>query len=846
MGIPLDGELDGDYDAFLTGYTIPEPQIPVIDLYKSSLELSTGTILADGVETAVATATIRDSSGDPVNGIEVILESNGTGVVIEQTNSVTDENGQVVAQISSTTPQTIMVSARYVPVEVIIQAQSELLIDIWQISSANSSITAAPQIVLADGESTSIVTVTVKDINNNVVEDIPVQITTSGSAVVGQTETQTDENGQITATIHDDRVETVTVSALVNGSSLGKMVYVSFQGTDLSAILSGPSNSAPGNHDTYTVGVKNNGGLTAQDVFVRLTLPSDLIFIDHSSPVEPTEDENSYEWELGTLAGGQKVEFTVTAMVDANTSTNQTIQTQVDVSTSTVEPNSLNNNRVVSTQILPAYAIPAQLNPTTQSIGIGDSATYTLDIQNTGFYPATFEVSQTGLDASWVDIDPGTITLLPGQSTIIPIIVSVSDCQAAGDYPFTVDVSVSGHPELDSEFEAELSLSQNPLVIINSPGQGITSGSRTVSFSWRTSPETYGVLTYYYWDGGNQILSEIESGDDTDLFVNHAVQATNLIRNQEYTWLIEATSLCGATTTAERTFTVGNGIVFDNHSQTYNIDRDYNQIRNVLVRNEDDTEAHTLTVTLANPYEDLISNFVGSGSDDETITLNPLEERYVQLAFHAQDTVLDDYDLTATITADEGGVQLIDHAAIRAHILKDFEVSIQEVTSESVTGMRTYRLTNTGDRPITDLKITLTDPTSGEPAHAFMQPQVDHGYLLPNASLQIKVVPLYGEEDLGLGSANPQVQLVAYRASTANQSSLPIDLIVAGSGQSTSQTIDGGCEMARSMRSFARQLAPSNQKMIGIAPIARTFRCRSKSHISSRLPTWHPWIYRSN
>jgi len=59
--------------------------------------------------------------------------------------------------------------------------------------------------------------------------------------------------------------------------------------------------------------------------------------------------------------------------------------------------------------------------------------------------------------------------------------------------------------------------------------------------------------------------------------------------------------------------------VFTNHQQSYTIERDYNQLVQVGFQNTD-TIAHTLTATVTNPYTDLITNFVDSGSVDQTIT----------------------------------------------------------------------------------------------------------------------------------------------------------------------------------------------------------------------------------
>jgi hypothetical protein len=50
-----------------------------------------------------------------------------------------------------------------------------------------------------------------------------------------------------------------------------------------------------------------------------------------------------------------------------------------------------------------------------------------------------------------------------------------------------------------------------------------------------------------------------------------------------------------------------------------------------------------------NPYDDLIVGFTGNGSVDRNVTVPPGETIFVYFMVHAQDAVLEDYDIPITL-----------------------------------------------------------------------------------------------------------------------------------------------------------------------------------------------------
>ena len=333
-------------------------------------------------------------------------------------------------------------------------------------------------------------------------------------------------------------------------------------------------------------------------------------------------------------------------------------------------------------------------------------------------------------------------------------------CQADVTLPYSVTVHALNSGD-EIVLDGSVSLVQAPDIELYAPTDGSTLGSRTPLFHWRTIPATTGVLTILPVDpvGSAQVYT-------TALTTTHTVQIDEypLDRNTIYQWAVEATSDCGTTTSITRTFTVGNGIVFQDPEMAVTIDRDYEQTMSVSVRN-DDVLTHTLLATIENPYEDLIVNFVGSGSVDEEITLDAETAYTLGLSIHAADAELRDYELIARIVADEGGTPIEDSAIIDVHVLHSGDYTITLISEDSITGMRTFEVTNLG-LPISDLDVQAVDPDTGEPARIFINPSVTHARLDTDESLTFQTIPLYDESDL-----NQEV------------SDIPFDLDTSGGGE---------------------------------------------------------------
>ena len=176
------------------------------------------------------------------------------------------------------------------------------------------------------------------------------------------------------------------------------------------------------------------------------------------------------------------------------------------------------------------------------------------------------------------------------------------------------------------------------------------------------------------------------------------------------------------------------------------IDRDYDQRFSVSIVNTD-VVAHAVKLNVQNPYEDLILNFIGLGSVDETVTLLPGEAHVVQMAVHAQDANLRNYQLTAVVQSDEPGDPIRDTATLDIRVLFNADFTIEEVSRDPDTAAVTYRIENHGTT-LTDLSIAAVDPETGDPAHVYIEPNISHGHLATDDSVEVTVYPLFGAEDV--------------------------------------------------------------------------------------------------
>ena len=725
-------------------------------IYLGTLDSINSTVVANPLEVAVGgvaastvTATLMAQNGHVmpykditvtlVNGSSVLINGNTIALNESVTLSEANPNGQISFAASALTvgPRDLKISVDRAD----LTQHAIINFDAGDFNPDLSTIISTPVNVPADGVSQGTITVTALDINSLPIMNVSIGLSASGDAVVTQPIGKTDASGQAIGYVSNAKVESVTVTGNAWGSPLNQTATVNFYGTDFAPSLQVPQRAVPGDEVSIAVTLRNNQAYLVEDVTLSLTLPEMLTFDSHTASTAPVINGQVYTWTIDTLAANQVVKFNVNGTISSTVTMGESLPISVTASSAVTEINPANNTAQASIAIVQGYSFDASITPVTQTLYPGGVVVYAINIANTDLLPDLYSLDITGLDAFTTTLSSDELAIDAGGTNKATLTVATNSCMAESSINFTVRVT-STQSGIVEDIPVTLALNMSPKITLTTPKNNSTSGSRSVLFSWQTDPSTTGKLTIYPTNDptATQVYTTVEG-------TTHSVQVENLVRNTTYSWFVESTSACGSGTSPVRNLTIGNGIVFTNHSQNITINRDYDQRVTVTVKNEDSL-AHTLTSNVTNTYEDLIVNFVDSGSVDETITLEPGQTANLTLAIHTQDATQSDYTLTANLTADEGGTPITDSAVLKVHVLFAGDYSIVEdlAAYNPITLARTYVITNHG-QTITDLSLEAIDPNTGLPASIYLSPSLDHARLATGESIRVVAYPIFTAED---------------------------------------------------------------------------------------------------
>jgi RHS repeat-associated protein len=354
------------------------------------------------------------------------------------------------------------------------------------------------------------------------------------------------------------------------------------------------------------------------------------------------------------------------------------------------------------------------------TLSVGASKTLTLSLTNNNTVSDTFDIFVTGINGSWYTLGQTNVVLSAGEVREIPLDIHVpEDCGLDPlDYTITVSaVSPTSGPVASGGTDIQLQILLMPIISNVYPDDGEALATNSIQVTWRTDVEA--TTEVYYRIAGTSEYSRVPGDPSTA----HEVRINNLEWDRNYEWYVGSDGVCGGNQSAPRTFQVQDGVIFTGIEPLYEISRDYEQQILLTIRNRD-VAPHTALVKVLNPYEDLIAGFVGSGSQDETLSLKTGETADVTLAIHAQDAKLDQYILTLQLIADEEADKpIVDYASITVNVVDpDFGLIFEQIDQDPATLTNTYSITHNGD-PITDLRVFAEEAVAPQ---IFFQPKIDH------------------------------------------------------------------------------------------------------------------------
>ena len=150
----------------------------------STVAASPTTVTANGISTSTITVTLKNVSNLGVSGKTVTLASNrGAADTISAASGASDSSGVVTFTVKATTTGAPIFTATDASDSLIVVQTATVNFVAGTGNAANSTVTAAPAAVLADGSTTSTITVTLKDATTNPVSGKTVTLASSRGAV---------------------------------------------------------------------------------------------------------------------------------------------------------------------------------------------------------------------------------------------------------------------------------------------------------------------------------------------------------------------------------------------------------------------------------------------------------------------------------------------------------------------------------------------------------------------------------------------------------------------------------------------------------------------------------------
>jgi len=202
--------------------TVTFGPVPPVNADYSTVTATPGTLLADGTATSTITVSLKNNSNDPVAGKTVTLASSrGATDTISAATGQSSSSGVVTFTVKSSTAGAPVFTATDSTDSITVsQTATVIFTTVPAVSAANSTVTATPGSLFADGTHTATVTVTLKGASGNPIAGKIVTLASSR----GATDTISAASGTSSAA--------GVVSFTVKSSTTGVPVFTATDTTD--------------------------------------------------------------------------------------------------------------------------------------------------------------------------------------------------------------------------------------------------------------------------------------------------------------------------------------------------------------------------------------------------------------------------------------------------------------------------------------------------------------------------------------------------------------------------------------------------------------------------------------
>ncbi|KEY56440.1 invasin [Serratia sp. DD3] len=394
-----------------------------LDPTKSTLAANPVSIVANGTATSLVTLTLRDVNNNTVSG-QTVTFATSLGAINTATETVAGSGIYTATLTAGTLAGKANITVKVNGNSLSNTATVTLNGDSSKLDPAKSTLIANPVSMVANGTATSVVTLTLKDVNNNTVSGQTVAFATSLGGIDTATETVAG-SGIYTATLTAGTLAgTANISVKVNGNTLSKTATVTLTADPSTAAITALTSTVP---KVAVAVVTDSGNNPVQGMTVTFSVPggSGVSFVSGNTAVTDA-------------TGSASINFTTT---DAGAVT--TLTATVTNSSNQVSSKTLN------IEVAPNFAkatVDTQLNSSPSLFGIASG------FPTTGFTNATFQLAPHGNTAqnsnyTWTSSqssavsvsNTGVVTMASQPSGEVTITAKwKSDTSVVFTYKFTV------------------------------------------------------------------------------------------------------------------------------------------------------------------------------------------------------------------------------------------------------------------------------------------------------------------------------------------------------------------------------------------------------------------------
>ena len=317
----------------------------VVSASTSTVTASPTSVASDGVTTSTITVTLKDAGGNPIPGKTVTLASSrGSTDTISAASGYSNGSGVVTFTVKSSTAGSPVFTATDTsdsPTVTVTQTATVTFLAA-AVSAANSTVEASPASVIADGSTTSTVTVTVKDSSSTAISGKTVTLASSRGATdtISGASGVSSASGVVTFTVKSTTVGTPVLSATADSVAITQTATVTFTAGAVSAGTSTvgaapatvPADGSAATTVTVTLLDANSNPVTGKTVsLVSCRLTDDAI----SAASGPSDAAGVVTFTVTSLTAGSSV-FTATGDSVALSTTPGVTFTAVSAANSTV------------------------------------------------------------------------------------------------------------------------------------------------------------------------------------------------------------------------------------------------------------------------------------------------------------------------------------------------------------------------------------------------------------------------------------------------------------------------------------------------------------------------------